>query len=256
VQVFLEITVGSLASREIGAQHRRMSLDPLSDAKIIDSWHTNATPWTSAVREQRIESRKLVTDAAVVDTVMSRRPSSVLDIGCGEGWLSRALASRGVARVVGVDVVPALIDQAAAAGGGEFRVASYEEIARGALDVRVDVAVANFALIGKEAVDDLIRTSPQLLNPGGALVVQTLHPVVAAGDLPYEDGWRKGSWAGFSEDFSDPAPWYFRRLETWVALIASSRLRLIEMREPIHPTTRKPASVIFVATAIPSGAHA
>jgi 2-polyprenyl-3-methyl-5-hydroxy-6-metoxy-1,4-benzoquinol methylase len=222
-------------------------MDPLSDAKIIDSWHTNATPWTSAVREQRIESRKLVTDAAVVDAVMSRNPKSILDIGCGEGWLSRALGARGVENVYGVDVVPALIDQANAAGGGEFKVASYEAIAGGALDLRVDVAVANFALIGKEAVDDLIRTSPRLLNPGGALIVQTLHPVIGTGDQPYEDGWRKGSWAGFSDDFSDPAPWYFRTVETWVALIASSGLRLVEMREPIHPTTRKPASVIFVA---------
>jgi 2-polyprenyl-3-methyl-5-hydroxy-6-metoxy-1,4-benzoquinol methylase len=222
-------------------------IDPLSDEKIIDSWHTNAAPWTSAVREQRIESRKLVTDAAVIDAVMSRSPGSVLDIGCGEGWLSRALAARGVPKVYGVDVVPTLIDQARAAGDGEFTVASYDDLARGALNVKVDVAVANFALIGKEAVDALMRASPRLLDAAGALVVQTLHPVMATGDLPYEDGWRKGSWAGFSDEFSDPAPWYFRTLETWVALIASSGLRLVEMREPIHPATRKPASVIFVA---------
>jgi 2-polyprenyl-3-methyl-5-hydroxy-6-metoxy-1,4-benzoquinol methylase len=142
-------------------------VDPLSDAKVIDSWHTNATPWTAAVRDKRIESRKLVTDQAIVDAVMSRRPTSVLDIGCGEGWLSRALSAQGVRRVIGVDVVPALIDQANAAGGGEFRVASYEGIARGELNLTVDVAVANFALIGKEAVDDLVRTSSSLLEPGG-----------------------------------------------------------------------------------------
>lgn len=223
------------------------SMDPLSDAKVIDSWHTNATPWTSAIREERIESRKLVTNQAVIDAVMSRRPQSVLDIGCGEGWLSRALAERGVAQVVGVDVVPALIDQANAAGGGEFRVASYEAIAAGALDLTVDVAVANFALIGKDAVDALVRTAPTLLDPGGALIIQTLHPVMAMGDQPYKDGWRTGSWAGFSSDFSDPAPWYFRTLETWIELIASSGLRIVEMREPLHPTSNKPASVIFVA---------
>jgi 2-polyprenyl-3-methyl-5-hydroxy-6-metoxy-1,4-benzoquinol methylase len=222
-------------------------MDPLSDAKIIESWHTNATPWTAAVREQRIESRKLVTDRAVVDAVMSRRPSSVLDIGCGEGWLGRALAAQGVTRAYGVDVVPALIDQARAAGGGEFRVASYESIARGDLDVTVDVAVANFALIGKEAVDALIATAPALLRPGGALVIQTLHPVVATGDQPYRDGWRTGSWAGFSDDFSDPAPWYFRTLESWVRLITGSGLTVAEMREPINPTTGKPASVVFIA---------
>jgi 2-polyprenyl-3-methyl-5-hydroxy-6-metoxy-1,4-benzoquinol methylase len=222
-------------------------MDPLSDEKIVDSWHTNATPWTAAVREQRIESRRLVTDRAIIDAITGRQPRSVLDLGCGEGWLVRTLAARGIPEVIGVDVVPALIDQARAAGGGEFRVASYEAIARGELQITVDVAVANFALIGKEAVDALIQSAPQLLNPGGALVIQTLHPVVACGDLPYIDGWREGSWAGFSDDFTDPAPWYFRTLETWVRLIASSGLVLVEMREPIHPATNKPASVLFIA---------
>ena len=222
-------------------------MDPLSDEKVVDSWHTNATPWVSAVREQRIESRRLVTDRAIVDAVMSRKPEFVLDLGCGEGWLVRALSVQGVQRVIGVDVVPALVEQAGAAGGGEFHVASYEAIARGELHVTVDVAVANFALIGKEAVDALIRSIPKLLRRGGALVIQTLHPVIASGDLPYEDGWRTGSWAGFSDDFTDPAPWYFRTLESWVQLIVSSGLTLVEIREPIHPVTSKPASVVFIA---------
>src|SRR4051812_1501254 len=87
------------------------TMDPLSDEKVIDSWHTNAAPWTSAIREQRIESRKLVTDRAIIDAVMSRRPESVLDLGCGEGWLVRALAAHGIPKVVGVDVVPALVEQ-------------------------------------------------------------------------------------------------------------------------------------------------
>lgn len=222
-------------------------MDPLSDEKIVDSWHTNAAPWTAAVREQRIESRRLVTDGAIIDAVIRLQPRSVLDLGCGEGWLVRALAARGVPKTIGVDVIPTLIEQARAAGGGEFHVASFEAIARDELQVTVDVAVANFALIGKESVDALIQSAPKLLNGGGALVIQTLHPVVACGDLPYRDGWRVGSWAGFSDDFTDPAPWYFRTLETWVGLIASSGLMLTEMREPIHPTTNKPASVLFLA---------
>ena len=225
-----------------------MGLDPLSDDKIIDSWHKNATPWTAAVRDQRIESRRLVTDAAIIDAVMGRRPRSVLDIGCGEGWLVRALAERGVENVIGVDVVPALVERAREHGGGDFRVASYEAIARGELDVSVDLAVANFALIGKDAVDALVAAIPSLLSPAGALVIQTLHPLVACGDLRYEDGWRNGSWAGFSDDFTDPAPWYFRTTETWIRLLVSAGLHLIQMREPVHPHTGKPASVIFTAT--------
>lgn len=223
-----------------------MSINPLSDAKVIDSWLKNAAPWTTAVRQQQIESRKLVTDGAILGAVKARVPRSVLDIGCGEGWLVRALAAQGV-RATGVDVVPDLIERATAAGGGDFRIASYEDIVAGAFDGTVDVAVANFSLIGNESVDALVHYAPSLLTAGGALIVQTLHPAFANGDEPYADGWRTGSWAGFSQEFTDPAPWYFRRLESWVALFAGSGLNLVQMQEPLHPTTRRPASVIFVA---------
>jgi 2-polyprenyl-3-methyl-5-hydroxy-6-metoxy-1,4-benzoquinol methylase len=217
-----------------------------NDSRIIESWHQNADPWTTAVRDQQIESRKLVTNAAVIGAILDRAPKTVLDIGCGEGWLARALHARGV-EVVGVDVVPELVQRAAAAGGGTFKVASYEEIARGGLDVRVDLAVANFSLIGKEPVDALIASLPRLLSVGGSVVIQTLHPVVSTGDHPYEDGWRDGSWAGFSDAFTNPAPWYFRRIETWVRLIVGSGLRVAEVREPMHPISKKPASIILIA---------
>jgi len=225
---------------------RKLTIDPLSDAKIVDSWLKNATPWTSAVRESRIESRRLVTNQAIIDAVLSRSPKTILDIGCGEGWLARALSERGI-RAIGVDVVPDLIEQANRAGGGEFRVASYEAIAAGELDLTVDVAIANFSLIGAESVENLVRRAPSLITRGGAFIIQTLHPVIATGDQPYADGWRTGSWTGFSNDFTDPAPWYFRTLESWIALLIRSGLRVVEMREPVHPGTGKPASVIFIA---------
>ncbi len=223
-----------------------MMSDPLSDARIVDSWRKNASPWTTAVRENQIASRALVTNKAIVDAVLSRSPRTVLDIGCGEGWLARALAEHGVS-AFGVDVVPALIEQARKAGGGEFGTSSYEDIAAGRLDVIVDLVVANFSLIGKESVEGVIRRAPSLLNSGGSLVIQTLHPVASCGDESYADGWRTGSWAGFSEAFSDPAPWYFRTMESWETLLADSGFRIVETREPLHPETGKPASVIFIA---------
>jgi len=223
-----------------------MGGDQLSDARIVDSWHKNASPWTDAVRGNQIQSRALVTNRAIVDAILSRSPRTVLDIGCGEGWLVRALGEHGV-RGTGVDVVPALITQANAAGGGEFRVASYEQIAAGELDMTVDAVVANFSLIGKESVEGVVRRAPELLSKKGALIIQTLHPLVAGGDEPYEDGWRRGSWAGFSDEFTDPAPWYFRTLESWKLLLDDAGFSSVEMREPVHPETGKPASVIFIA---------
>ena len=223
-----------------------MKNDPFSDDRVLEAWQQNARPWTDAVRDEKIASRKLVTNQSIVDAVLSKAPATALDIGCGEGWLSRALSDEGI-EVVGVDAIPELIEQAKRAGGGEFRVMSYEDIAGGQLRETFDAVVANFALIGKDSVDRLIARVPELLNDDGSLIIQTLHPVVASGDLPYEDGWREGSWAGIDGDFAAPAPWYFRTLETWVELLSDSGLDAIEVLEPIHPETGAPASVIFIA---------
>jgi 2-polyprenyl-3-methyl-5-hydroxy-6-metoxy-1,4-benzoquinol methylase len=218
--------------------------ESLSDERVLRSWGANAGAWTDAVRDRKIESRNLVTDDAVIDVVTRLAPKTVLDLGCGEGWLARRLAESG-ATVTGVDAIPALIEKATAAGGAKFVVMSYEEIAAGSLDVVVDLVVANFSLIGKEAVDAVVKAVPRLLVPGGQFVVQTLHPHTATGDLPYADGWREGSWAGFGPEFTDPAPWYFRTLETWVDLLASSGFKVTALREPVDPRTNRPASLIL-----------
>jgi SAM-dependent methyltransferase len=220
--------------------------DPLSDAKIVDSWHTSAEAWTAAVRARRIESRALVTDRAIVEAVLSRTPRSVLDIGCGEGWLGRRLAAHGI-QVLGIDDVPALIARARAAGGGDFRVACYEQAAAGNLHFTADVAVCNFSLLGKESVEALVGAMRSLLEPRGTFMVQTLHRIVACGERRYQEGWREGSWAGFSPEFTDPAPWYFRTLGGWLDLIRRHGLRLLELREPLDPRSGMPASVIFIA---------
>jgi 2-polyprenyl-3-methyl-5-hydroxy-6-metoxy-1,4-benzoquinol methylase len=229
----------------VGPEDRASNPPALSDAKIVESWRRNAAPWTVAVRDGQIESRKLITNDAIIAAVLSRAPRTALDIGCGEGWLTHRLADLGV-DVLGTDVVPELIEQARVAGRGKFEIASYEEMAQGKITGGFDVAVCNFALLGNESVNGLFRAIPRLLNPGGVFIVQTIHPVIGCGDQPYVDGWRHGSWAGFSTDFTDPAPWYFRTIETWVNLFTENGFSLKEIREPLNPNTQKAASVIFI----------
>ncbi|WP_254940059.1 bifunctional 2-polyprenyl-6-hydroxyphenol methylase/3-demethylubiquinol 3-O-methyltransferase UbiG [Cyanobium sp. Morenito 9A2] len=187
----------------------------------------------------------MVTNNAIVEAVASRAPRTVLDLGCGEGWLTRRLADQG-RDVLGTDAIPALIRQAKAGGKGRFQVLSYEDLAKGAMTERFDLAVGNFSLLGHTSVNGLFRALPQLLRNGGTFIVQTIHPLLSCGDLPYADGWREGSWAGFSNAFTDPAPWYFRTLESWVKLYTDHGFSIKEIREPLHPQTGKPASVIFM----------
>jgi hypothetical protein len=75
-----------------------------------------------------------------------------------------------------------------------------------------------------------------------------MHPVAACGDAPYRDGWRAGSWAGFNTGFTDPPPWYFRTVASWARLFTDYGLQLDELREPVHPATGKPASLILMGS--------
>jgi 2-polyprenyl-3-methyl-5-hydroxy-6-metoxy-1,4-benzoquinol methylase len=215
-----------------------------SEHGILPSWERNAFAWTQTVRDGHIESRRAATDDAIIDATLQGEPGYVLDLGCGEGWLVRALAARGV-RAIGVDAVPDLIAHAQAAGG-DFQVASYDDIIAGRLALRIDTVVCNFALLGKDSVERLVPAVAALLQPGGRFVIQTIHPLVACGEQPYRDGWREENWTAFGTAFASPAPWYFRTLSSWVALFARSGWQLCEMREPLHPGTGRPASVLFV----------
>jgi 2-polyprenyl-3-methyl-5-hydroxy-6-metoxy-1,4-benzoquinol methylase len=226
-----------------------------SEDEIIRSWYVNAEPWTRALRAQSIASRKLVTDQAIIDAVRSVAPRRVLDIGCGEGWLARALHGFGV-DVLGIDVVPALIAEAKRLGPGEFEVCSYRDVAtrtwnRGSFDA----VICNFSLLGNESVESLIGAAGAYLNVPGYLIVQTLHPVAACGAQPYRDGWRAGSWAGFSPEFSDPAPWYFRTLASWYAMLRRCGFEMVECREPTAHGATAPSSIVYICSPMGSSGH-
>lgn len=216
------------------------------ETEIVTAWHLNAAPWTEVVRGGQIASRRQVTDAAVMDAVCALHPTTVIDLGCGEGWLVRALSAQGLS-VVGLDAVESLIAAAHRQGGGRFVCLDYAAVAAGAFTETADVVVCNFSLLGDDSVSRLLRAVPRLLNPGGALVIQTLHPVAACGDAPYQDGWREGTWAGIDGAFSTAPPWYFRTVESWEQLIHDSGLTLSQRREPPWPGTSQPASLLLVA---------
>ncbi len=115
---------------------------------LAASWITNADAWTSAVRDGLIPSRRAGTDAAIVEVCRNHQPGSILDVGCGEGWLARALAGSHV-RVLGIDGSPPLIEAARASGDAEFDVVSYETLQAepAAAAGPWDLIVCNFALL-------------------------------------------------------------------------------------------------------------
>ena len=206
-----------------------------SGDKLRDSWVANAPAWCDAVREGRIESRRAVTDAAIVAAVLDQHPRRVLDVGCGEGWLARTLAAQGI-DVTGIDASAPLIEAAQSLGGATFYVASYDDLSIAGKDY--DLAVANFSILDDRA-EDLFRA----LSPLG-LIVQTVHPAFVDG--PYIDGWRTETFAAIPGEWREPMPWYFRTIASWHRAFTSAGYTVDEIREPMAAEGGRATSMIFV----------
>ncbi|PTT94314.1 SAM-dependent methyltransferase [Pseudomonas sp. HMWF031] len=218
---------------------------PAPESTLLQSWNHNAQAWIEAIRTGAIESRLNVTNQAIVLAVLGRQPERVLDLGCGEGWLLRELEKRGI-DAVGVDGDATLVEAARAAGTSQVHRATYEELVQARVDIGrdYDLICANFALLHQDIIP-LLSAMNALLAPGGALVIQTLHPwAVAAGD--YQDGWREETFASFKGPWQ-PMPWYFRTLSSWLNALDMAGFRLASLQEPQHPQSPVPQSLLLVA---------
>ena len=194
------------------------------------------------MRAGRIPSRKAGTDAAIVSAVREFPPCRVLDLGCGEGWLARALSSEGYS-VTGVDASASLIEEAAKAGGGAFLAGSYEDVA---LDAQFGVVVANFSVLG-ENVRPMLEKVRGWLAKDGAILIQTLHPMSQDPKERYESGWRIETFAQMGDRFTASMPYYFRTFSRWVEELSGAGFSVVKCREPLHPETGRPLSLLLVA---------
>ena len=222
--------------------------DPAGDrtTEIAASWDANAEAWTQAVRSGAIRSRRAGTDAAILAAIRRVTGRRVLDVGCGEGWLARAIAPDGF-DVTGIDGSAALIERARASGGGRFHVMAYETFSAhpDSAGGPFDVAVLNFALLA-DVISPLLSAVREILAPDGILLIQTLHPVEVSRGEPYRDGWRVETF-GSLDGFDQPMPWYFRTLASWTDELQRAGFVIECIDEPADESTGRPLSILFAA---------
>ena len=145
---------------------------------LSSRWDTNASFWVQIIREHRDKYRTELTDPAMLEASGSPTGLKVLDVGCGEGYLSRLLATDGAA-VTGIDFSPSLIEAAQTKNLSEklpitFDVGSVESLPCG--DDVFDLVVCNHVMNDLPDPSGPIQEFSRVLRRGGRLVVLMLHP--------------------------------------------------------------------------------
>lgn len=215
--------------------------------EIINSWDVNAKEWINLIEKQGILSRK-VTNPAIINIIEKYAPEKMLDLGCGEGWLTRALSAKGF-NAFGADAIDDLVLHARKSGNEEYFQLSYRDIIAGTKIPfqPFDAVVFNFSLYEANETEDLLKQIKSSLNQNGLLFIQTLHPFsMIKNGLPYKSQWMDNAWKGLKGAFKAHHSWYYRTLEDWLSLFNSCGWHVRSIREPLLSDDKPPASIIFV----------
>ena len=215
------------------------------DNRIIDTWEKNADEWVKVIDKGLIESRQY-TNKAIENVLRDMSEKKILDIGCGEGWLTRSMTKMGKT-AVGIDAIDALLANARTKGPESFYCLSYEDIIAGKQipDAPFDAAVFNFCLYQKEGLHELLENTKKSLHKEGIIIIQTLHPYfLFSNDLEYKSQTISDSWKGLPGSFSDGHRWFARTFEDWVSVISKSGMKVSELRETLN-ADKKPISLIL-----------
>lgn len=141
-------------------------------------WNAKAAFWDEKMGDGNLFQRELVGPAT--ERLLCVEPGErVLEVGCGNGVMSRRLAALG-ASVLATDFSEKLLERARARGteNVEYRlVDATNEPELLALGERgFDAAVCNMALMDMPEVEPLFRALSKLLSEGGRFVFSVQHP--------------------------------------------------------------------------------
>lgn len=173
---------------------------------------------------------------------------TVLDVGCGDGQISRLAVKGGATKVIGIDPTWNQIKVAHERDGG----AEFVQSGAGKLpfsDEAFDAVVACLVFEHIRDVDDAIAEVSRVLKPGGKFLFFLNHPLLQTPNSgwiddqildPPEQYWRIGAY--LVEDESDQEvekdifiPFIHRPLGRYINALADSGLTVRRMHEPTPP---------------------
>ena len=173
----------------------------------------------------------------------------ILDLGCGEGGYSRALAKKG-AEVVSVDCSESAIRYAAEQA--EKEKLFIRHYVRNSCDLfeiadnSFDIVLCSMMLMDCEDFDSTVREAARVLKPGGRFIASVLHPCF---DGNHDTGigrqgsgidrqvvvmnyfepktWEAPLWRGRT-----PVVWRHRTMQDYVKAFVRNGLTIVDLDEP------------------------
>lgn len=224
---------------------------PFDAASVRESWDRAATAFDRAQTTGLDYYRSEFFGPVQIELCGDVRGLTLVDIGCGSGYLARAMAERG-AHVTGIDISPRMIalgerHEAEAPLGIRYRVADAADVAAHLKPASFDMATSCLALQDMPKAAEVLRGVFTVLRPGGRFVASITHP---CSDMPFrrwerdehgnkrwlcvdryfERGPLTYTWERFGETVSTTA--MHATLEDWFGWILAAGFQLRAFREP------------------------
>ena len=225
------------------------STEPPVAVSARDDWESHAGWWQREFTDGADpEYDEQIMPLAVRHLSAVQRLRVVIDVGCGEGQVARAVGEQTGALVVGVDPTEAQIRATQAKGGSVLclRAPSHAlPLASGT----ADAVVVCLVLEHVDALDASLEEMARVLRPGGRLVLLLNHPLIQTPGSalivdhmvdPPETYWRAGPYLPESAVREQVAPGEFvrfvhRPISRYLRALIDSGLSLVHADEPPPP---------------------
>jgi len=206
-----------------------------------EHWSRFSAEWITWARAPDHDSFWAYRDSFVA--FIGRGEGEALDVGCGEGRISRELKACGY-RVTASDPVDEFVDAAKKAqSADDYVIASGAELPF--RDARFDLVVAYNVLMDVEEVPAVVREIRRVLRSAGVLVISIVHPFSDRGRFatteptsPFviqDDYFGLKRFEGTEE--RDGLRMHFagwsRPLEAYATALESAGLAITSLREPV-----------------------
>lgn len=190
----------------------------ITKEQISRAWNNLADKWSRRYTEYGDMNRRYIIDPTLFRIIGAVNGLSVLDAGCGNGYLCRLLAKKG-AKMVGVDISQKFIDIAEQkekekALGIQYYTQTLSNLSMFRNET-FDLIVSNLALMDVHNLEKAIEELHRALKKKGRLVFSIMHPCFSS---PPVHGWvripqdsnREEDWIYWKID-----KYFDKSMETW-----------------------------------------